>query len=347
MSDDDLDRQEAVPVPPRLGELQELVDELILAVEGARNVPLSSSVMLDRNQLLDMLYRLRDELPDELRAARWMVREREAFVARTNEKARELLERARQRSEQMVSESYIVKEAVEEANSLIRRAEAEAHPDPPRGRGRRRAGLRERRGGARRPAGPGAPRPQPTCTRRRPGREEPGSRVAGAPIQSGRASPSTAPGRLRSAPRAGASPHRGRWRPRSTGPWSCPGWTPSVPLRAHLVLEGTLGRHRGPGPGGGGGPAHLPPLPDRVVGAAGGGRPRGARRATPRRSTASTGTRPTWSRRCAMRSCWPCRCGPLCRPDCRRTLRGLRRRLEYGFLPRARRGARLSVRAPA
>lgn len=126
MTDEELDRQEAVPVPPRLGELQELVDELILAVEGARNVPLSSSVMLDRTQLLDMLYRLRDELPDELRAARWMVREREAFVARTNEKAREMLDRARQRSEQLVSESYIVKEAVEEANSLVRRAEAEA-----------------------------------------------------------------------------------------------------------------------------------------------------------------------------------------------------------------------------
>jgi hypothetical protein len=126
MTDEELDRQEAVPVPPRLGELQELVDELILAVVGARNVPLSSSVMLDRTQLLDMLYRLRDELPDELRAARWMVREREAFVGRTNEKAREMLDRARQRSEQMVSESYIVKEAVEEANALVRRAEAEA-----------------------------------------------------------------------------------------------------------------------------------------------------------------------------------------------------------------------------
>jgi hypothetical protein len=126
MTDEELDRQEAVPVPPRLGELQELVDDLILAVEGARNVPLSSSVMLDRTQLLDMLYRLRDEMPDELRAARWMVREREAFVARTNEKAREMLDRARQRSEQLVSESYIVKEAVEEANALVRRAEAEA-----------------------------------------------------------------------------------------------------------------------------------------------------------------------------------------------------------------------------
>ena len=126
MTDEDLQQQEALQVPPRLGELQELVDELILAVEGARTVPLSQSVMLDREQLLDMLYRLRDELPDELRAARWMVREREAFVARTNEKAREMLEGARERSDELVSESYIVKEAVDEANALVRHSEAEA-----------------------------------------------------------------------------------------------------------------------------------------------------------------------------------------------------------------------------
>ena len=126
MTDEELQQQEALQVPPRLGELQELVDELILAVEGARTVPLSQSVMLDREQLLDMLYRLRDELPDELRAARWMVREREAFVARTNEKAREMLEGARERSDELVSESYIVKEAVDEANALVRHSEAEA-----------------------------------------------------------------------------------------------------------------------------------------------------------------------------------------------------------------------------
>lgn len=89
-------------------------------------MPLSGNVMLDRDRLLDMLYRLRDELPEEMRAARWMVRERESFVARTNEKAREMLERARERSEELISESYIVKEAVDEANALVRRAEGES-----------------------------------------------------------------------------------------------------------------------------------------------------------------------------------------------------------------------------
>ena len=117
---------EELPVPPRSGELLELVDDLIIATEGARSVPLSGSVMLDKDRLLEMLYELRDELPEELRAARWMVREREAFVARTNETAREMLERARERSDELISESYIVKEAVDEANQLVRRAEAEA-----------------------------------------------------------------------------------------------------------------------------------------------------------------------------------------------------------------------------
>jgi len=122
----DLNKMEENAVPARAGELLDLVDELIIGVEGARNVPLSSNVMLDREVLLEMLYRLRDDLPEELRAARWMVREREAFVARTNESAREMLDRARNQSEELISESYIVKEAVDEANAMTRHAEAEA-----------------------------------------------------------------------------------------------------------------------------------------------------------------------------------------------------------------------------
>ncbi len=112
--------------PPTPGELQELVDELITTVEEARTVPLSGNVMLSRDELSRMLYRLRDEMPEELRAARWMVREREAFVSRTNEKARELMETASRRSQEMISDNYIVREAVEEANRLVRQAEGES-----------------------------------------------------------------------------------------------------------------------------------------------------------------------------------------------------------------------------
>ena len=68
-------------------DLQDTVDDLIVYLHEAKNVPLSGNAMVDREQFLGMLERIRADLPDELRAARWMVREREAFIARTNEKA--------------------------------------------------------------------------------------------------------------------------------------------------------------------------------------------------------------------------------------------------------------------
>jgi hypothetical protein len=112
--------------PPVPGGLLDMLENLMIEIENARQVPLSNSVMINQDATLDELARIQSGLPEELRAARWMVREREAYIARTNEKAREVIADAKARSDQMVSESYIVQEAVEEANTLVRNAEAEA-----------------------------------------------------------------------------------------------------------------------------------------------------------------------------------------------------------------------------
>ena len=109
-----------------VGELQDMVDDLIVHLHEAKSVPLSNNVMVDRELFLSMLEKIRADLPDDLRAARWMVREREAFISRTNEKAREIIARARKEADELVSDDNIVAEAVEEANILVRRAEAEA-----------------------------------------------------------------------------------------------------------------------------------------------------------------------------------------------------------------------------
>ena len=86
---------ETVPADPvempnrtELGDLQDMVDDLIVFLHEAKSVPLSGNAIVDREQFLSLLERIRAGLPDELRAARWMVREREAFISRTNEKAR-------------------------------------------------------------------------------------------------------------------------------------------------------------------------------------------------------------------------------------------------------------------
>ncbi|MFB3099643.1 MAG: hypothetical protein ACE1ZX_06385, partial [Acidimicrobiia bacterium] len=114
------------PAPPLPGKVLDMLEQLMIDVENARQVPLSNSVMVSQEEMLDNLSKIQKELPEELRAARWMVREREAYIARTNETARGVFAEAKKRSDELVSESYIVQEAVEEANTLVRNAEGEA-----------------------------------------------------------------------------------------------------------------------------------------------------------------------------------------------------------------------------
>lgn len=117
------DRPSPPPIP---GRLLDLIEEMIDDLESARGSALSPTVKVDRNIFLAKLQELQAALPEELRAARWMVRQRTTYVARTNERAKDMLERAKELSQTMVSESTIVQEAVEEANRLVRNSEREA-----------------------------------------------------------------------------------------------------------------------------------------------------------------------------------------------------------------------------
>ena len=121
--------QEPAPTasPATVGELHDLISELVMSVSEAKAIPGSGRVLIDRDQMLTVLELLQDRLPEEMRMARWMVRERETFIARTNEKARQVIERARHRASDMVANTNIIAEATEEANILVRRAEDTSH----------------------------------------------------------------------------------------------------------------------------------------------------------------------------------------------------------------------------
>ncbi len=58
-------------------------------------MPLSSSPRIDRDEIIELLEESFNRLPDELRQARWMLKERQDFVAKTRREADELLEAAR------------------------------------------------------------------------------------------------------------------------------------------------------------------------------------------------------------------------------------------------------------
>ena len=95
-------------------------------IAGARPMPLSSSVMINKEEVLELLEEALARLPDELRAARWLLKEREEFLAKTRRDADDILDEARARAERMVQRTEVVKAAELRARQTIDAADEEA-----------------------------------------------------------------------------------------------------------------------------------------------------------------------------------------------------------------------------
>jgi len=104
-----------------------LIRRVVEIVNNTRSLPLSSSVKLDnKEEVLELLGEALDRLPDELRQARWMLKEREEFLARNQRDADEILEQARVRAERMVQRTEIVREAQNTAKRTVEQAREES-----------------------------------------------------------------------------------------------------------------------------------------------------------------------------------------------------------------------------
>jgi vacuolar-type H+-ATPase subunit H len=111
------------PVP----ETEALLQRVSGMIAGARALPLSSSVKLDnKDEILELLREAAERLPEELRQARWMLKEREEYLAATQRKADELVEAARSEAQRLVQRTEIIKEAQAQARRIVEEAREEA-----------------------------------------------------------------------------------------------------------------------------------------------------------------------------------------------------------------------------
>lgn len=103
-----------------------LLDRAMEIIETARPVPLSTAVKIDADPVLDLLHEAIQRLPDELREARWLLREREEFLNDVQREGDEITEIARSRAQLMVERTEVVKSAEQRALRIIADAEAQA-----------------------------------------------------------------------------------------------------------------------------------------------------------------------------------------------------------------------------
>ncbi len=108
----------------RMPEAQEILERVISIIDAAPGMPMSQSVRVNREELLELLNDAVSRLPDELRSARWLLKEREEFLARTRREGEDLIEDARSRCAQMVQRTEVAKAADHRARQIVDEAEA-------------------------------------------------------------------------------------------------------------------------------------------------------------------------------------------------------------------------------
>ncbi len=127
---------EAVIVPDRHSEAPDtevLLRRVLDLVNSAPKMPLSSTVRLEKDEVVEMLEEAISRLPEEMRQARWLLKERQEYLAKVQREGDEILSAARERAERIVQRTELVREAqrvasrtLEDANDEARRLKHEA-----------------------------------------------------------------------------------------------------------------------------------------------------------------------------------------------------------------------------
>ena len=87
---------------------------------------MSASVMVNRDDLLVLVDDAIAGLPEELRQARWLLKEREEFLAKARREAEDIIDAGRAQAERMVERTEVVREARRRAQQVVDDAEAQA-----------------------------------------------------------------------------------------------------------------------------------------------------------------------------------------------------------------------------
>jgi cell division septum initiation protein DivIVA len=129
MTDRTTDEPDLAPVPAaadgvdgRRDGLTGVLDALEEVVSQARTMPMSSSVLVSRAEVLDLLGQARRVLPDQLARADEILAGADRVRADAQEQAEQVLQAARERAEELVDSDHVVEAARRRAEEIVEEA---------------------------------------------------------------------------------------------------------------------------------------------------------------------------------------------------------------------------------
>ena len=100
-------------------EILQIIDLLEDKVEQTKTIPLLNRAIIDKEELLEEIEKLRLSLPEDMKQARLIKEDRKRIIAEAQAEADEIINNAKLKTEKMVSEHEITKKAYEQANQIV------------------------------------------------------------------------------------------------------------------------------------------------------------------------------------------------------------------------------------
>ncbi|NLM20081.1 MAG: ATP synthase F0 subunit B [Clostridiaceae bacterium] len=99
--------------------IEDILVKLEETLHAARKVPLSDQCMVDREEMLFLLDLLREQLPEELRQAKWLLQQNRQLIAEARKEAESILHEAEIQMSRMIDEHEITHQAKIEAQRIV------------------------------------------------------------------------------------------------------------------------------------------------------------------------------------------------------------------------------------
>ena len=104
----------------------ELIDRLEINVEQARSFPFSDNCIVDREEMLILISMIRENLPNEIKQAKWLLDQNRQLIAEARKEAESIMREAETRMTTMIDEHEITQKAKLQASQTIENANVSA-----------------------------------------------------------------------------------------------------------------------------------------------------------------------------------------------------------------------------
>ena len=103
-----------------------LVERLEELFNESRLIPLTHSVIVDEDRMLEIIDQMRISIPDEVKKAQQILAQRDRILAQSQEEANRTISLAKKKLEELVSRDAIVEAAQTRAEQILIQARADA-----------------------------------------------------------------------------------------------------------------------------------------------------------------------------------------------------------------------------